>query len=122
MTQNELNKVIFWQLIAFAKLEENPQTEFSTSPVLFEFAKTKGIQNTLSVFKLLEKYNFLSTNSPTFQTISLTQKAFSLEKNENIEKMIFENNQLVDKAIQKGNFDFVEDLKNENEVLKNLMR
>lgn len=122
MTQNELTKVIFWQLIAFAKLEENPQTEFSTSPVLFEFAKTKGIQNTLSVFKLLEKYNFLSTNSPTFQTISLTQKAFSLEKNENIEKMIFENNQLVDKAIQKGNFDFVEDLKNENEVLKNLMR
>ena len=55
MTQNELTKVIFWQLIAFAKLEENPQSEFSTSPILFEFAKTQGVKNTISVFKTLEK-------------------------------------------------------------------
>ena len=118
MTQNELTKAIFWQLIAFAKLEENPQTEFSTFPILFEFAKTQGIKNTISVFKTLEKYNLLSTESPTFQIISLTQKALSLEKKENVENMIRKNNQLADMAIQKSNSDFAEKLKLENELLE----
>lgn len=118
MTNQELTKAIFWQLIAFSKLEKNPFTEFSTFPVFFEFAKTQGIESTIMVFKILKKHHFLTTSSPVFQTISLTQKAFLMEKKDDVKKLIKKNNKQIYLANQNEKQEEVKRLKNENELLK----
>lgn len=118
MTHNELTMSIFWQLISFAKLNQNPHEEFETFPISFEIAKTKGIKNTLNAFKTLQKNGFLQTTSPIFKTVFLTPKAFLLTKKEGIKAQTNKNNYYIALAEEKGKHEIAENLRQENELIK----
>ncbi|WP_291723193.1 hypothetical protein [Bernardetia sp.] len=121
MGQHKLTKFVFWQLISFANQAQTLEEEFDTFAILFEFAKTQGIKNTMNAFKALKKHEFLTSTSPIFKRVALTKKSFFLTQTEDAKKLIEKNNWYISLAEEKGKQEIVKKLRGEIDLIKILI-